>query len=398
MNTPMTRIFLILSSCALATGVACDKKERDDPAATSLAPDTNDENTGATKEVEPAKDAPAELNDALMADIKKVASACEIDVKYHNVKCTGDEYKALRSSFTKKTYDRVEVIDTMATALTDSDPKVQSVAANMTYSVISGFPDAKIGDVPTGSARRMLETFGKLDDPAQRAMAYTVYVGTLAGLNDEVYTAIEKHPRPSINPYAFEHVMKYGRLTAFPKIQELAKSEDEKTMRVAFNSVLNMNKMSDEEKNEVCPWAKGYLSSEKDAQFLGAGRVMLRCRGEYINDLLAEGEKRNKENKFTRDYTMVYRDICFSMVKGLIDEAGVQAQCERNYKLLEDVTNNEETDSTARGLALFGIYYQRRDQKSYDLMKKYKDHKDEKVKKYANESMASLEKHYLKKK
>ena len=48
------------------------------------------------------------------------------------------------------------------------------------------------------------------------------------------------------------------------------------------------------------------------------------------------------------------------------------------------------------GLALFAIYYQRRDQESYDLMQKYKNHKDENVKKYALQSIESLEKHYLK--
>ena len=51
----------------------------------------------------------------------------------------------------------------------------------------------------------------------------------------------------------------------------------------------------------------------------------------------------------------------------------------------------EKIDNLTRGLCLFAIYYQKRDEDTLKLMKKYANHKVEDVKKYANDAIKSLE-------
>ena len=118
---------------------------------------------------------------------------------------------------------------------------------------------------------------------------------------------------------------------------------------------------------------------------------MLSCGGKYIDSLLDEGEKRlASSNRFTRDDYLLYRDVCFTPIKGMIKEAGKEAQCERTAQFLENAVNNEKVESRDRGLALFAIYYQRRNAKSMKVMQKYKDHADENIRKYARDSIKSL--------
>ncbi|MEC9397193.1 MAG: hypothetical protein VX475_06235 [Myxococcota bacterium] len=406
-NARTSRTLLIaicLGGLVLAAGCDSKKKEKEGETSSASTPtDTTPKEEG--KEEGGAKEAaaPAKINEALMKEIKDIAASCDVNVDGNTVKCEKaegqdkDAFAQLKDKFYKKTYDRIGSLDTVATGLADKDEKVQVVSSAVMYSVLGSFPDAKVGDVDAGQAKRLLDAFAAAPKyRAGQAMRTVVYANTLAGVKDDLYKVLEGHSYKYVQTGGFEHIMHYGRMDHFPKAKELAESDDDAKIRAGFRAILNMPKMTDAEKKEICPWAQGHLGSEKDDQFFGAGRVMIRCRGEYVDALLAEGEKRAKEHKFTRDYTMVYRDICFSMIAGLIKEPGVKEQCERNYKLLQSVVDDEKTDSLARGLSLFAIYYQRRDQESYDLMQKYKNHKDENVKKYALQSIESLEKHYLK--
>ena len=72
--------------------------------------------------------------------------------------------------------------------------------------------------------------------------------------------------------------------------------------------------------------------------------------------------------------------------------------CQKTYDFLEWVANQEKVEPWYRGFALSMIYYQRRNQVTYDLLKKYKDSKVKEIKEFVEKDMASLEKHYLKKK
>lgn len=78
------------------------------------------------------------------------------------------------------------------------------------------------------------------------------------------------------------------------------------------------------------------------------------------------------------------------MMKGVIDKAAREKQCDRVFKFLQDVADNPAIESSVRGLSLWNIYYQRRDQKSLDLMRKYEKNKDPEIQKRAKDAIKSL--------
>jgi hypothetical protein len=61
---------------------------------------------------------------------------------------------------------------------------------------------------------------------------------------------------------------------------------------------------------------------------------------------------------------------------------------------LEKATNDDRVASLARGLALYSIYYQRRDAETMVLMRNYEKHEDENIQKYAKDAIKSLQEHY----
>ena len=280
-------IALSLGGLVLAAGCDGKKKEKEGGNETSTA-DSPKETTKAEDGGEGAAksgEEPAKINEDLMKDIKTIAAECDVNVSGNTVKCEKKEgqekdlWAQLKDKFYKKKYDRIGSLDTVAAGLADADEKVQVVASAVMYSTMGSFPNAKVGDVSAGQAKRLRDAFAKAPKyRAGQAMRTVVYANTLAGVTDDLYAVLEGHSYDYVKTAGIEHIMHYGRLEHFPKAKEFAESDDDKKIRSGFRAVLNMPKMTDAEKKEICPWAKGHLGAEKDTKFLGAGRVMIRCR------------------------------------------------------------------------------------------------------------------------
>jgi hypothetical protein len=339
----------------------------------------------------------------IMKALEAVVAHCEVGVSGNTVgKCQNEEYKSLRAMFNKseanpQPKDKIEALDTFSEALKSEKQELAVVASSLLYNEYRDFgPSPEPSRFTAPVAQRLIAAVGQAPKyQAAQALKAAVHAGMLSGEQEALYQMLDQHSYAAIPGLGYPYIMRYARMQAFPKVKQLAQSEDPKSVTAAFQAPGNMPKPTAEEQAEICPWAKGYLADSRDSAYLGAARLMLSCKGEYIDALLDEGEKRlAKDNRFTRDDYMVYRDVCFSPIKGLIKEAGFQAQCARTAAFLEKAVNNEKVESLPRGLALFAIYYQRRNAESMKVMQKYKNHADPNIKKYANESIQSLVKTY----
>jgi hypothetical protein len=410
---PLKTMILVLALAAPAVA-GCGKKDEDnstkDTPATAgqVAPASE---TPATGQPPGADDKSAAKPDIavdaeLMQAIDAVVANCQIDTKSARIECANKEDAALSDLFgyqaPKKT--AFTTIATMAVALADDDENKRTVAANILGNKHqSGWGDeAKPGSVSKQVAETLLAAVPKLGQyQGRRAITAVAYAAGLAGETDKLIEVLDASTDAYLKNSGYKASMFYGRMTVFPKIQELAKSDDPATKLAAVSAAANFYKYTDEEKATLCPWAVEQLPADGDEVkespiFEQAGYVLQRCGGEWIDKLLDFGEQQLADkNRFDRMYYFVYRNLCFSMMgeKSAADET----QCERNYKFLEKAANNNKLSARERAFALDAIPYQRRDKKSLQLMKKYKKSKVPEIKKTAEDAIKMLES-YVKKK
>jgi len=388
---------LILSMGFVACGKKDDKKGEPQPAGDMATGMGTDMGAEVPKPAQPEKPA-VKIDEAFMKSLKDIVADCEIgpDNAYIS-KCKGkinDELIAAYREHKEKKFE--DVLDTLAVALTDKDHALQVAALDFINSLASYITDEgeKAMKFDKDAAGRYLDAVAKLtpDTKLGQIAVATTHIAMLTGHDKALFELIEAHK--SIRPYVLGQAMRFGRMRVFPKIQEYAKSDEPSVAVSALSAPLNMYKTTPEEAKVICPWAEGFLTSAQDHMFLNAGHNLIRCRGEYIDKLLDEGEKRLKEDKFNREYYFVFRDVCFSMMAAAIKEPGVEAQCERNYKFLESVAKNKKIDGDFRALALDAIYYQRRDKKTLDVLKKFANDKDAKINESVKKNIESLKTHY----
>lgn len=228
------------------------------------------------------------------------------------------------------------------------------------------------------------------DNRAMRLAPVVAQLGTLSGSLDELYAAIDAHPVKDARDNAYRNLLVYGRLKTLPKLQEVAEKKPEHAA-AALDAVRRIpSKLSEEERAKICPWAKGYLANKDLSVASIAGDGMVRCKGEYIDALLAEAETRLKDKEFKDPFSQVLREPCFEMVQDVTKKEASEAQCEAVYAFLEKVANDATVADPVRGLALWNIYYQRRDDKTLKLMRKYEKHSNAEVSKRAKEAIDSL--------
>ncbi len=358
-----------------------------------------------TKAVDPSS---IEADEEVMAEIARIASSCGIEPKLGRIDCRNKEKARLYDElygYGDKAKTRVATIATVAKALADPDPKIQTVAADLLGSRFStGWGEGvAVGQVDKGVAALLRETLPKLGQyQARRAVTAVVYASSLSGTDAEMYPILETHPDEIVRNWGWKASMFYGRMNAFDKIKGLAETGDPKKVLAAVTAAANMFDYTDDEKARLCPWAESELGADPEGAkesdvFEKAGYVLTRCGGEWIDKLLDWGEAQREKNVFDRKYYFVYRELCHSVMKGVAEVAATPEQCERNWKFLEATANTEGIAPKFRAWALDSISYSRRDERSYKLMKKYARSKVPEIKKVAQDALKMLES-YVKKK
>ena len=388
----MNRILVFLALAVPLTLMGCGAK--DEKAASSDGKSCEKKAAETKKAAEPAKKALVKVvvNAEIDAMVKAAAENCTV------IENSGSVYSC-KNNETSKFNDYVrekkpkDVYDSLAEIASGADKKLAATAVGLLNGSMSSFDRPLRKENATEAAlQRVLALLEKADDSYAVILTEpATHIATLRGEHVALLKIVDAHKNDWVRIHAYTHLMTFGRMKVFDKEKEAAAKGPARLTVAALSAPRNMYDTTAEEKAVFCPWAKGYLA-DKDLKIVAeAAHTMNRCQGEYIDAFLDEAEKRLKNNEI-KDLTLLFpmRDICFSMIKGVIDNQGVEKQCERNYALLEKIANDEAVPGPARGSALWNIYYQRRDKKSLDLMRKYENHKDPDVQKQAKDAIKSL--------
>ncbi len=122
--------------------------------------------------------------------------------------------------------------------------------------------------------------------------------------------------------------MTHGRLKVFGKVRELAKEPNLSVVLAALESPRNMFAWTAEEQAAICPWAAGMLDDARPPVAAKAAAVLGSCSGEYVDQLLASGEKALADGRSTATELTSYRDLCAPPQPGRPNGPSA-ARCER---------------------------------------------------------------------
>jgi len=381
MKTRFAWVIALAALSVAATG--CKKKNKD------AAVDAGEDTTETTESTD-TKDSPKaalKQNPQVVTLLKAIVEGCTVTVDSASVySCKNKEDQALGDYIRK---DRPkDLFETYASFLTSKDEKMRAAAiAEAAYTFTTLDKDGRKSNATKPVANAFLDALAKDDGTAVRLAPPAVDLGFIAGLGSRVIKVTDSVNTNARNA-AYRTFMEYGRMEGFSRLQEVAKEKDFAV--AALSAPRQMYEWTDAEKAQICPWAKGYLGDATNSTAAEAAYTVIKCKGEYIDALLDEGEKRVRNKQFDNPFAMTFREICFEFISGLSGQAGGSPQCKRNYAFLEKVTNDESVKAEVRGMSLWNIYYQRRDKESLALMRKYEKHKVPEIAKRAKEAITSL--------
>jgi hypothetical protein len=336
---------------------------------------------------------PPHVDADLLDGLRTIAKACKTDSAEGSVTCTQGENRKLTTMFASGKRKRPAAVATLAFALTDADPALQTVAANLLNTAFRApwSDGGSDGAVDASDARSLLRTALALPKPlARQAVPGAVNAGFLAGIGDEVFAALDKSDPAELRPLGYRYVMTHGRMTAFPKVQELVKDPSPAISLAVLEAPRNMLAWKEDEKAAICPWAAELLKDARVAVATRAGGLLGNCTGEFVDLLLERGEKSLKSGEFKSAEISPYRDLCSAPSRR--QPAGAsEAQCERNRKLLTSVINAKKLDSQTRSLALVSLAYQWPDDKTLTLARSLQNNADKELAERAKGTIKRLE-------
>lgn len=346
--------------------------------------------TEATSASAAPSTAKAPPNAALVERAKAHAAGCTVNVE------TGQAYSCaagIAEATNKLVMDTkpADLASTMAElARSKDDPKVGAAAVDILVSQLDYLgDDGKRKNATPAAVEAVLAAFKESTGArATRLAKPAAQLATIGKSLDTLVAAVEAHPTKLARDEAYRHMMTFARLDAFPTIKAAGSKKEHAD--AALDAVRNMYKPTDAEKATVCPWAQGFLGDANAEVAASSGYDMVYCRGTYIDALLTEANKRLDAGQFKNPFAAVMREPCFQFAGALTPSPADIAQCDRVYAFLEKAANDPKVDDATRGLALWNIYYQRRDEKSLKLMRKYEKSPNKEIAKRAQEAIKSL--------
>lgn len=332
-------------------------------------------------------------NAEVVAAVQKHVEKCTVNVDQGQAYSCKDNVSSEFRDWVRK-QKPADLMETLATLVNGPDPKVSAAAIALAAETHDALDEAalKANATPYALEQMLAALKANQKNRAARLAIPATHLAMLAGKADALYAVVDTHPTKEARENAYSNLMVHGRMAAFPKIKAVA--GDETMLKAALRAPRNMRRATDAEKNEYCPWAQGYLGHADLDVAAHAGYVMLNCGGAHIEPLLAEAEKRLAAKQYKNPFAMVMREPCFEFITGVTGKAAREAQCEKVFTFLEKAANDKTVDDATRGLALWNIYYQRRDKKTLDLMRRYQNHQVKEIAKRANEAIKSLTETY----
>jgi len=345
--------------------------------------------TGASASTSaPASSAP--LDPALVERVKAHAAGCTVNVESGQAYQCGPGISEATGTLVreKKPADLARTLATMARG--KDDPKIAAAAVAILADQWDYLDEpTKRKNATPEAVEALLGAFGESAGArASRLAKPLAHAATIAKQGDKAVAAIKAHPTKAARDEGYKNLLTFGRLDMVPAVKAASGSKEH--ARAALEAVRVMYKPSDAEKAAVCPWAQGFLSDADAEVAAAAGYDMVYCRGAHVDALLGEATKRLDAGQYKNPFAQVMREPCFELAGALTPSAADAAQCERVYTFLERAANDPKVDDATRGLALWNIYYQRRDDKTLKLMRRYENNPNKEVSKRAKEAIKSL--------
>ena len=272
--------------------------------------------------------------DSEMMDLIKAASQnCKVDTRYAFVEsCSGGEAAKIENLIKEKGV--TASLGTLANALNDKDEKIKAVACKFIYRQLRdniGELEKNSKDITVPAAELFIK--GVAETKAYVAF-YAVEIAThlamMKGKEDLLYKTLAEHPEKYVKLEGYRHLMRFGRMKAFPKVQELSGSTDAEVAAAALEAPNNIYNLTDNEKGKICDWSKTFLGNGDVNLAYAAAKTMGRCGGTYIDALLDEAEKRGKEGKLETPFSNSLTGFTFSC-KSMFGSppTGSKEQCDR---------------------------------------------------------------------
>jgi hypothetical protein len=395
----------IMICATLALLASCSKKSDDSKGTSAEKPATTDHANKPAPDKpapdkapdKPAPDKPLKADPKLEAAIRAVVANCKIDERYGGASaCKSGEHDAAKKAIVHAT--PLGSIETIAVLAHDADAGVRRYVAGLSYDTVSShvglpyFYKAAAADpkkaVRPEVATQLIAALPKVEGQSRFYLApLAIHAALLDDMLEPLEKALATPDNASLRNVLISNLMVFPRMAHFAKVKAHA-GGDKQAIRTAIEATQRMPAPTADERGQICPWAAGFLTADPEVAATAA-HAMIRCGGEYIDKLQAEGETRVAAGTFVDPLSMAFREICFTPLAGTA-VAGSPEQCAKNFAFLEAVGNNEKLTGQVRGQALWNIYYQRRDRKTLDLLRGYEKHKDPDVARQVRDAIKSL--------
>ena len=252
---------------------------------------------------------------AILDQINKVAANCEVDIRYTFLKnCKENADKDLEKMIKEKGVSLS--LPSLAIALNNDDIKVSATSASMLYSHIKDNMKA-VNENPKSVEDNVLDLFLKGLEK-HKSQYYTFYavrsvthLATIKNKTDKLVAFLKTHPEKAVQVEGLNYLMQYGRLGVFKTVKELGK--DANLATIALYNPQTMYQYNETEAKEICDWTVSFLDNPDD-KIAGNASVTtaIRCRGEYLDKLLDQIEKKAGEGKLNGYYRSSLTNFTFS--------------------------------------------------------------------------------------
>jgi hypothetical protein len=282
-----------------------------------------------------------QVDSELMTLIEAAAQNCTIDTRYAFVQnCkSGEDGKIEQMIKDKKV---TPLLGTFTVALGSQDEKIKAVACKYLYrhyrDSIKELNDSR-ETIPANVVEAFLKNVGESKEYVSFYVAELAsHLAMIKGMETQLYKMLAEHPQEYTRLEGYRHLMRFGRMKAFTKVKELAGNADKKIALAALANPGNMYNTTDEEKEQICPWAQTFLTNEDDNFAATAARIMNNCRGKYIDAMLDEAEKRAKEGRLKSPFSSALTNFTFSCESYFGNPpTGTPEQCKRREKLITQI-------------------------------------------------------------
>ncbi len=316
----------------------------------------------------------SETGDPVIAQLQTVVDNCVIDVRAAQIRnCKTKDHEKLITNYRGGQMSPVKALPTLVQVMEGADEKQQVVAADLLHEAYRyAIADAKPEDIPAALATKMIELLPKLRRPLAVQMApATVHAAMLAKQDEALYKMLDAqvtHVRSS----AYSHIQEHGGPRIASKLSQLLKDDDVLGIAVLKEAERRLMQ-ADKPSKEMCDLAKEFLSDKREAVTESVAPMAGLCSGEYAEALVAEVTKRSEDKTLTRGIVRPTSMLCEHMSRQQTQTL-TSEQCVKLRELLEQIIDDEEQTLDTRQAAMSSLAHQFHDDKTLELITKYKDH------------------------